>query len=121
MTVPEKIGEDTVTAIGKGAFAGFYMYSPKKSKDKEICERHKTIVSVTLPDTIKSIGANAFTCCSALCEIIVPSSVKLIGKNAFIDNMGGINPNITFIVEKDSFAERFCKKYNVKFKYKDEV
>lgn len=121
VTVPEKIGEDTVTAIGKGAFAGFYMYSPKKSKDKEICERHKTIVSVTLPDTIKSIGANAFTCCSALCEIIVPSSVKLIGANAFTDHTGRINPNITFIVEKDSFAERFCKKYNVKFKYKDEV
>ena len=118
--VPERIGGDTVTSIGEGAFTGFYSYSPQKSKDKDFCERHNNIVSITLPDTVKSIGAYAFGFCKSLREIVIPSSVKLIGANAFIDGMLRINPNITFTVERDSFAERFCKKYGVKFKYKDE-
>lgn len=121
VVVPERIGEDIVTAIGGGAFTGFYRYSPQKSKDNDFCECHKNIVSVTLPDTVKSIGAYAFGFCNSLREIVIPSSVKLIGKSAFIDNMVRINPNITFVVEKDSFAEYFCKKYGVKFKHKDEV
>lgn len=121
VVVPEKIGEDIVTSIGKGAFTGFYNYSPNKSKDKDFCEHHKNIVSVTLPDTVKSIGAFAFGFCDSLREIVIPGSVKLIGANAFVDGALRINPSITVTVEKDSFAERFCKKYNFKFKYKDEV
>lgn len=121
VVVPERIGGDIVTAIGKGAFTGYYSYSPNKSKDKEFCERHIKIVSVTLPDTVKSIGAFAFGFCNSLREVVIPGSVKLIGANAFIDGMGRINPNITLTVEKDGFAEHFCKKYNIKFKYKDEV
>lgn len=121
VVVPERIGEDIVTAIGKGAFTGYYSYSPNKSKDREFCERHIKIVSVTLPDTVKSIGAFAFGFCNSLREVVIPGSVRLIGANAFIDGMGRINPNITLTVEKDSFAEHFCKKYNIKFKYKDEV
>lgn len=121
VVVPERIGEDTVTAIGEGAFTGYYRYSPKKSADRKFCETHQNIASVTLPDTIKSIGAYAFGFCNSLSEIVIPGSVKLIGANAFVDGMLRINPNITFTVERDSFAERFCKKYGVKFKYNDEV
>lgn len=121
VVVPERIGEDIVTAIGEGAFSGYYRYSPKKSADKKFCETHKNIALVTLPNTIKSIGAYAFGFCNSLREIVIPSSVKRIGANAFVDGALRINSNITFTVEKDSFAERFCKKYGVKFKYSDEV
>lgn len=41
------------------------------------------VVSVTLPNTITSIGSNAFTCSNLLTTINIPSSVTLIGSGAF--------------------------------------
>lgn len=64
--VPELLGEAIVTTIGYRAFAS--------------C---KTIVSVTLPDTIKYIQSRAFTFCGNMTAINVGSGVRNIGFGAF--------------------------------------
>ena len=42
-----------------------------------------SLTSVTLPNSITSIGYSAFECCSSLTSITIPSSIKCIGKYAF--------------------------------------
>ena len=59
-------GECQVVAIAENAFAG-----------------ESGISSVTLPDTIESIGANAFDGCTDLQEIVIPEGVSSIGTGAF--------------------------------------
>ena len=46
---------------------------------------NKNITSVTLPDTIKKIGAYAFYKCITLTSITIPASVTSIGEEAFRD------------------------------------
>ncbi|MGF0039132.1 leucine-rich repeat domain-containing protein, partial [Victivallis vadensis] len=41
------------------------------------------LTSVTLPNSVTSIGARAFYGCSALTSITIPSGVTSIGDNAF--------------------------------------
>lgn len=43
----------------------------------------KTILSVEIPNTVTTIGINAFGECSALTSVIIPNSVTNIGDNAF--------------------------------------
>ena len=42
-----------------------------------------SLTSVTLPNSITSIGYSAFECCSSLTSITIPSSIKCIEKYAF--------------------------------------
>lgn len=44
----------------------------------------ESIQSVSLPDTLVSIGDGAFSGCSEIKEIIIPNNVTLLGKSAFI-------------------------------------
>ena len=72
ITYPEgKAGESytipsSVNSIAAGAFT------------------NSTLKSVTIPDSVKSIGNDAFFCCSSLKSISLPSSVKSIGDRAFM-------------------------------------
>ena len=76
--VPEKIGKDTVTAIGEGAF------SPAASR---VTSERKallyTITKIKLPETIKVIEKEAFYYLKSLEEINIPESVEKIGEEAF--------------------------------------
>ena len=65
LEIPSQIGEYTVTSIGVEAFC-----------------RNDTIDSITLPDTVKSIGEYAFYY-SDLKSIDIGNGVEIIGRNAF--------------------------------------
>ncbi|MBL4932761.1 leucine-rich repeat protein [Clostridium paridis] len=65
ITIPSSIDGHAVTSIGSNAF------------------REKPLTSVTIPDTVTSIGGFAFYCCSSLVNIAIPNSVTSIGDSAF--------------------------------------
>ena len=58
-----------VTRIRKGAFSNY-------------CE---TVISITIPDSVTSIGSYAFNSCSSLTSVTIPNSVTSIGDSAFIN------------------------------------
>ena len=66
--IPSEYEGKPVTAIANNAFKG--------------C---KTIKSVVIPDTVKSIGSYAFGNCEALTSVIVPDSVESIARHAFYE------------------------------------
>ena len=66
VVVPEKIGAAPVVKLGDDAFADA-----------------QKIVSVTLPNGLKAIGARTFAGCRSLTSIAIPSTVETIGAGAF--------------------------------------
>ena len=66
VVVPGKIGAAAVVSLGDDAFVDA-----------------QKIVSVTLPNGLKAIGARAFAGCRSLTSIAIPSSVETIGAGAF--------------------------------------
>ena len=66
VSVPDTLSSLPVTEISDNAFMN--------------C---KTITSITLPDSIKSIGTKAFANCSELNSVYLSGSVSSIGKLAF--------------------------------------
>lgn len=78
--VPERIGKNTVTAIGDKAFSPWN--SKRTPEAKEVCE---TITKITLPDTVRLIECNAFGACIALVSVNIPEGVTKIGHDAFCE------------------------------------
>lgn len=75
ISVPEKIGGDTVTAIGE------YAFSPDAKRIREEQrDLRRAITKVALPDTIESIGEFAFFKCKSLTEINIPERLGEISK-----------------------------------------
>lgn len=91
--IPETIGKSTVTCINTYAFID-----------------NKKIVSVTLPNTLKSIRNYAFYRCVNLQSIRIPDSVKFIMEKSF----AGCT-NLTIYAPAGSKAEKYAKKYNINF------
>ena len=78
ITVPEKIGKDTVTAIGEFAFSSF------ASRLTQQCKAfRRKITKINLPKTIKSIGKCAFKDCPSLEEINIPEGIEVINERTF--------------------------------------
>ncbi len=51
--------------------------------DSEAFKLCTELTSVTIPDSVTSIGKGAFSCCIALTSVTIPDSVTSIGKGAF--------------------------------------
>lgn len=104
--------------------------------------------SVKLPNTIEKIGIWAFNGCTSLEEIIIPDSVTEIGRQAFInckalktavlpasvkkiknykyrdnapEHIFMHSNGVTVIVEPKSCAEKYCKRYDIKYRYREEA
>ena len=73
--------EVEVVAIGAKAFSGNSSYSSHWA-------HNQTLTSITIPDSVTSIGEGAFNYCSGLTSITIPDSVTSIGGNAFCDCSG---------------------------------
>ena len=67
-----------------------------------------------IPDSVTSIGDNAFSNCPKLNSVTIPASVTEIGNGAFSKC-----PNITATVEHDSFASSYCAENNINVIYPD--
>ena len=92
MTIP-----NTVTTIGKGAFAGAnattgaanvstiqFEEGTKLTKIEDEAFRYCTALeSFTIPETTEEIGARAFEGCEKISTIVIPENVKKIGAGAF--------------------------------------
>lgn len=76
--VPETLGKNTVTAIGRGAFSP---YGPRKTD--EIKENMKKLTKVVLPKTVNMIDKDAFFSCKELLEINFPEGLEIIESDAF--------------------------------------
>lgn len=80
VTVPNRIGEQVVTAIAPAAC------SPKRYGIKrETAEQRRNILSVTVMEGIAKIGNHAFAGCDNLRQVTLPESVIEIGYEAFRD------------------------------------
>ena len=141
VTVPGTIGKSTVTAIGAGAFAGgsglcggrvitYASYEQQKDRrtiTKIIMPESVTFIGngafadmtvltdINIPESVTEIGDAAFYQCPALTSIVIPKTMEWIGEFAFRKC-----DRLTAVVERGSYAEGYCKKNGVKFKYKEQ-
>lgn len=106
IVVPEKIGKDIVTAIAPNGLAAC-----GRNKSDEVFQKMKTITKITLPNTIQSIGKEAFYTDMCLTEVNIPDGVPEIGEATFEDCeaiKSIILPDSVKKIEKNAFYN--CKK-----------
>ncbi len=132
--VPKTIGQNTVTAIGNGAFSPLQTRISQQRFDF----RMNGITKITLPETIKLIDPFAFSACRALREVVLPKGLTDIGYHAFYDCealekltlSGGVKyiaeetfaacPKLTVYVRRGSHAERYCRERGVRFEIRED-
>ena len=90
VVIPDKIDGFPVTSIGDFAFANSSITSVMipdsvKSIGTEAFSGCTRLTSVTIPDKVQVIGAEAFWRCANLESIIIPDRVRSIGRDAFAD------------------------------------
>ena len=88
ITVPTKLGNYKVTGLGEYSFSAI-PYSADHDKDSTLRSFCNQIQSVTIPESVTSIGNGAFAYCSALGNVTIPQSITSIGKEAF-DHCSGL-------------------------------
>lgn len=142
VTIPETIGKGTVTAVGNGAFAGTSGLCGgivTSNASYEQMKVHRKITKLVLPESVNYIGVGAFADMLELTEINIPEGVAEIGDAAFyncvslgelvipktvrsIGNYAFDHCNkLTIIVEKNSFAEEYCRVYKTKYQFKEKL
>lgn len=98
-----KIKTATVPAIVLPQVSSMYLQTVVISSGNKIPDMSlangKNLTSVTIPDSVKSIGSHAFSGCTALTNINIPGSVTSIGKYAFY------NVNVEYLTIPDSVTQ----------------
>ncbi len=69
-----------------------------------------SLTSITIPDSVTSIGEIAFSGCENLAEITIPDSVTSIGEDAFFKC-----DNLTIYGYTNSYAETYAKENGISF------
>lgn len=84
----------------------------------------KSLKSVVIPDGVEEIGKLAFVQCISLESLELPASVRRIknvptgnGSETFVYK----SDNVTVIVPPKSYAEKYCKRNNLKYQYKENL
>ena len=92
ITIPKRISKDNVTydvtSIGNLAFIhckSLTSVTIPNSVTSIGCDAfsYSSLTSITIPNSVTSIGTQAFLLCSSLTSITIPNSVTYIGSNAF--------------------------------------
>lgn len=81
ITVPTELDGRKVTGLGESSFSG--IYSPDHPKNYTLLSFCNQIQSVTIPESVTSIGKRAFDGCSALTTLSLGEKIKTIGNYAF--------------------------------------
>lgn len=95
--IPEKINGIEVKGIASEGF--------------EYCEN---AVTVTIPDSVTSVGSYAFLSCSNLKKVYFTENVKTIGIDIFEQS-----PNAIICAPKNSYAHKYAMENKIKFKSTD--
>lgn len=125
IVIPEKIGKNTVTAIGEYAFSP---HAWRISKEQEL--NRCRITKITVPPTVRAIGEFAFggafctsqntNAISLLKEVILPSSLEVFADKESAENSPKIFafcPKLTVKIPHSPYAEIFCRRNNVNFEF----
>ena len=112
-TIPE-----SVISIGNRAFS--YCSSLREIKipssvtsiQKGTFSYCSSLREIEIPNSVTMIDNSAFSYCSSLEEVKIPNSVTFIGQSAFL-----LCDNIYICCNKGSYAERYAKGNNIRFKY----
>jgi hypothetical protein len=67
------------------------------------------LTSITIPESLQTIGEGAFSLCRSLTSITIPEGVKTIGENAF-----GDCPFLTIYCNPGSYALKYARENNIK-------
>lgn len=78
---------------------------------KETFKNNRSIVSVSIPDTVKRIDYASFNHCRALETLKIPNSVTFIGRYAFADCN-----RLTIECEQGSAAHDYVQRNNMKYR-----
>ena len=114
VTVPEKIGDYTVTAIGNGAFGASHniteVYIPDTvTKMGSTCFAYSTsIKTVRLSTSVHTVGEGLFYQCQALMGVSIPYGVTSISSKAFAmcPNLVAVTiPNSMQKIADDAFSD----------------
>ena len=81
ITVPTKLDGRKVTGLGESSFSG--TYSPDHPKNYTLLSFCNQIQSVTIPESVTSIGKSAFEHCSNLDSLTIKGVATSIGAYAF--------------------------------------
>lgn len=123
ITVPEKIGEFPVTAIGE------YAFSPNAPRltGKQARARCR-ITKITVPPGVRSIGENAFggegripgnfNVFSLLEEVILPDTLEMFADKKSAEDAPQIFvncPKLTVKIPHSPYAELYCKKHDLNY------
>lgn len=83
ITIPEKLDDHPVTGLGESSFSG--TYSPDHPKNYTLLSFCNQIQSVTIPESVTSIGKSAFEDCSNLDSVTINDAATSIGNRAFTE------------------------------------
>ena len=74
--------EEGVTYVGNYSFYGGYQSSPNGDK-YPYSQIGKTLQTITIPNSVTSIGDDAFECCTSLTSVTIGNNLTSIGLRAF--------------------------------------
>ena len=79
--IPTELDHHPVTGLGEYSFSG--TYSPDHQTNHNLISFCNQIQSVTIPESVTSIGQSAFESCFSLDSLIIKDAATSIGESAF--------------------------------------
>ena len=120
VVIPSEYEGLPVTAIGSSAFAGYVGFTSVTIPDSvtsigDYAFVLTAIESITIPDSVITIGSGAFANCTSLTSIIIPDGVTTIGAEAFsgCNSLISISiPDSVIYIGRGAFFSCFSLVYN---------